>query len=227
MEEIAFPSIAVRRRIGIFSITMHIGARQGRCPIACPCHTHRKIIGRECGKRVPIIEMSCRRYGISPRHQRKHLRKDFRTRRIPLHTNLLRHMHIVIPREIVVRRDQLRPPICHGGNGGHCSNVWIRNKHIQHILHCMRREHHICMKEEKNRPLRCPNPLIHCICIAMMLLTAKYTNMIHRIRRKNLLICRRTIIDNDHFIRNTHRISYRKEAAFQMFTHVVNRNNNA
>ena len=97
--------------------------------------------------------MSCRRYGISPCHQRKHLRKDFWTRRIPLRTNLLRHMHIVIPREIVVRGDQLRPPICHRGNAGHCPNVWVRNEHIQHILHRMLREHHICMKEEKNLPL--------------------------------------------------------------------------
>ena len=50
--------------------------------------------------------------------------------------------------------------------------------------------------------------------------------MVYVIRRKNLLICRRTIIDNDHFIRNTHRISYRKKAAFQMFPHVVNRKDN-
>jgi len=58
-------------------------------------------------------------------------------------------------------------------------------------------------------------------------LAAEDPNMVYVIRRKNLLICRRTIIDNDHFIRNTHRISYRKEAAFQMFPHVVNRKDNA
>ena len=67
----------------------------------------------------------------------------------------------------------------------------------------------------------------HRMCIAVMFLAVEYANMIHRIRRKNLLICRRTIIDNDHFIRNTHCISYRKEAAFQMFPHVVNRKDNA
>ena len=65
------------------------------------------------------------------------------------------------------------------------------------------------------------------MCIAMMFLTAEDSNMVYVIRRKNLLICRRTIIDNDHFIRNTHRISYRKEAAFQMFPHIVNRKDNA